>query len=147
MGLHGYTLFSLFCSKILVRSEAVLTCTSNLCFEQKYEKSPNISTENCHFYSRENRCMLHGRVFVMCSNWKGGFCEKFQADQNGLEIHVNCNLENIIFQKVTPKLYDTFSTCVHKTMGLAINSFRSGTSLKKKNHSQLMKETKDFFQV
>ena len=22
------------------------------------------SNENCHFYSRENRCMLHGRVFV-----------------------------------------------------------------------------------
>ena len=28
-------------------------CTSNLCFEQKYENSPKNSTENCHFYSHE----------------------------------------------------------------------------------------------
>ena len=34
-------------------SEAVLTCTHNLCFEQKYEKNKKNSTENCHFYSRE----------------------------------------------------------------------------------------------
>ena len=30
-------------------SEAVLTCTHNLCFEQKNENSQNNSTENCHF--------------------------------------------------------------------------------------------------
>ena len=34
-------------------SEAVLTCTHNLYFEQKYEYSKKNSTENCHFYSRE----------------------------------------------------------------------------------------------
>ena len=34
-------------------SEAVLTCIHNLCFEQKYENSQIISTENCHLYSRE----------------------------------------------------------------------------------------------
>ena len=28
-------------------------------------KSKKKSTENCHFYSLKNRCMLHGRVFVM----------------------------------------------------------------------------------
>ena len=28
-------------------------CTHNLCFEQKYENSQTVSTENCHFYSRE----------------------------------------------------------------------------------------------
>ena len=28
-------------------------CTHNLCFEQKYENRQNISTENCHFYTRE----------------------------------------------------------------------------------------------
>ena len=33
--------------------EAVLTCTHDLCFEQKNENSQNISNENCHFYSRE----------------------------------------------------------------------------------------------
>ena len=46
-------------------TEAVLTCTHNLSFEQKYEKSKKKSTENCHFYSRKKYCMLHGRVFVM----------------------------------------------------------------------------------
>ena len=34
-------------------NEAVLTCTHNLCFEQKYEKYYNFSSENYHFYSRE----------------------------------------------------------------------------------------------
>ena len=34
-------------------NEAVLTCTHNICFEQKYENSEKISNENCHFYSRE----------------------------------------------------------------------------------------------
>ena len=34
-------------------TEAVLTCTHNLCFEQKYENTHKISTENCHFYSCE----------------------------------------------------------------------------------------------
>ena len=33
-------------------NEAVLTCTHNLCFEQKYENSKKI-TEKCHFYSCE----------------------------------------------------------------------------------------------
>ena len=28
-------------------------CTHNLCFEQKYENSQKISTESCHFHSRE----------------------------------------------------------------------------------------------
>ena len=34
-------------------TEVVLTCTHNLCFEQKYENNQKISTENCHFYSCE----------------------------------------------------------------------------------------------
>ena len=34
-------------------TEAVLTCTHNLRYEQKYENSQKISTENRHFYSRE----------------------------------------------------------------------------------------------
>ena len=38
-------------------------CTHNICFDKKYEKKK--STENCHFYSCESRCILHGRVFVM----------------------------------------------------------------------------------
>ena len=50
-----------FCSKTSIvgtcenrLTEAILTCTHNLCFEQKYENSKKKkSTENCHFYSRE----------------------------------------------------------------------------------------------
>ena len=34
---------------ILVKKVMVLTCTHNLCFEQKYEKYRNFSTENFHF--------------------------------------------------------------------------------------------------
>ena len=33
-------------------SEAVITCTHNLCFELNYENSKKKSTEKCHFYSR-----------------------------------------------------------------------------------------------
>ena len=45
--------------------EAVLTCTHNLCFEQKYEKNKKISTEIVIFTAVKNRCILHGCVFVM----------------------------------------------------------------------------------
>ena len=31
----------------------VLVRTATICFEQQYENSQKISTENCHFYSRE----------------------------------------------------------------------------------------------
>ena len=34
-------------------------------FEQKYENSKINSPENCHFTAVKNRCILHGRVFVM----------------------------------------------------------------------------------
>ena len=51
-------------------SEAVLTCTHNLCFEQKYEKSKNIQPKIVIFTDVKNRCMLHGHVFVMESNTK-----------------------------------------------------------------------------
>ena len=43
--------------------EAVLTCTHNLCFEQKHEKSKKISTEICHFYSREKIAVCCMGVF------------------------------------------------------------------------------------
>ena len=44
----------------------LVTCTYNLCLEQKYEKSKKKkSTENCHFTAVKIRCLLHGRVFVM----------------------------------------------------------------------------------
>ena len=75
LGLQRYTSFSIFCSKTYIvgtclnrLDEAVLTCTHNICFEQILEKSQNNSTDNCHFYSRKNLCILHVRVFVM--NWQ-----------------------------------------------------------------------------
>ena len=56
LGFTGYRFFLIFALKhrlwVLVRT-ASLTCTHNLRFEQKYENSKNISTENCHFYSRK----------------------------------------------------------------------------------------------
>ena len=42
--------------------DAVLTCTHNICFEQKYENSQKHSIENCHFTAMKNRYILHGRV-------------------------------------------------------------------------------------
>ena len=34
--------------------EAVLICTHKLCFEQKFKKQNQISTENSHFYNFKN---------------------------------------------------------------------------------------------
>ena len=34
-------------------------------FEQKYENSQKITTENCHFTAVKNRCKVQVRVFVM----------------------------------------------------------------------------------
>ena len=57
LGFTGvYIIFLFFDLKhrlLVLVTEAVLTCTHNLCFEQKYENSQKISTENCLFYSRE----------------------------------------------------------------------------------------------
>ena len=63
LGFTGvYIIFLSFAEKhrllVLVRtasprnqsSEAVLTSTHNLCFEQKYEKYQNILSENFHFF-------------------------------------------------------------------------------------------------
>ena len=45
--------------------EAVLRSTHNLCFEQKYEKYPNFSSENFHFLVVKFSVCLNRRVFVM----------------------------------------------------------------------------------
>ena len=39
--------------------------THNICFEQKYEKSKKIQLKIVIFTAVKNRCILHGRVFVM----------------------------------------------------------------------------------
>ena len=51
-------------------SEAVLTCTDNLCFEQKYEYSKKKKKKKNQpkiviFTAVKYRFMLQGRVFVM----------------------------------------------------------------------------------
>ena len=51
-GIHYFLIFALN-YRLWVLVEAVLTCTHNICIEQKYEKSQKISPENCHFCSRE----------------------------------------------------------------------------------------------
>ena len=40
-------------------------CTHNICFEQKYEKSKKFQMKIVIFTAVKNRCMLHGRVFIM----------------------------------------------------------------------------------
>ena len=45
--------------------EAVLTCTHNICFEQKYEKGKKNQLKIVIFTAMKNRCILHGRAFVM----------------------------------------------------------------------------------
>ena len=49
-GVHYFHIFALK-HMLWVLDEAVLTCTHNICFEQKYENRQTISNENCHFYS------------------------------------------------------------------------------------------------
>ena len=56
--------------------KAVLTCTHNQCFKQKYEKYQNFSTENLFFYNFKNLCILHGYVFVMTENLARHTCRK-----------------------------------------------------------------------
>ena len=46
-------------------NEAVLTCTHNICFEQKYENSEKNQLKIVIFSAVKNRCILHGHVFVM----------------------------------------------------------------------------------
>ena len=67
-GIHYFLIFAL--KHILsVLIEAVLTCTHNIYFEQKYEKSKKIKTENCHLYSRE---ILQYIVWACFRNENGG---------------------------------------------------------------------------
>ena len=46
-------------------TEAVLTSTHNLCFEQKYEKYQNFLSENFHFLVVKFSVYLNRRVFIM----------------------------------------------------------------------------------
>ena len=46
-------------------NEAVPTCTHDVCFEQKYENSKKNQLKIVSFTAVKNRCLLHGRVFVM----------------------------------------------------------------------------------
>ena len=46
-------------------TKAVLTCTHNICFEQKHEKKKKNQMKIVIFTAVKNRCILHGRVFVM----------------------------------------------------------------------------------
>ena len=72
LGFAGVYLFFLFllqnidCGYSLEPlGEAVLTCTHNLCFEQKQEKYQKFSDEIFNFYNFKNLCILHGQVFIM----------------------------------------------------------------------------------
>ena len=64
-GIHYFLIFALkHILWVLVRTaEAVLTCTHNICFEQKYENRQTISTENCHFYINEKSLYIAWMCF------------------------------------------------------------------------------------
>ena len=52
-------------------TEAVLTCTHDLCFEQKYEKYHNFSSKNYHFFTAIRNCCIllmfsYGSFFIFC---------------------------------------------------------------------------------
>ena len=83
-GIHYFLIFALkYILWVLVRAvlrlnEAVLTCTHNICFQQKYEKSKKKKNQLkiVIFTAVKNRCILHGRVFVMwLETVKTGFPE------------------------------------------------------------------------
>ena len=71
-------------------SEVVLTCTHNLCFEQKYENSKKYSTENCHFYSREKSLYLAWACFLMYGKFpflaKWSYSDMFNLEKVALEL-------------------------------------------------------------
>ena len=70
-GIHYFLIFALkHILWVLVRtaSDAVLTCTRNICFEQNDENSKKNQLKNVIFTAVKNRCILHGRVFVMVLN-------------------------------------------------------------------------------
>ena len=88
-GIH-YFLLLFFYSKTLIvgtrlnrLSEAVLTCTHNLCFEQKNENYHNFSSENYHFYGCEKSqyiaraCFRNGeRLFYAWIETKDSFSQR-----------------------------------------------------------------------
>ena len=72
VGFTGVYSFSYFCSKTYIVGTrynrlkvAILTCTHSICFEQKYENSKKNQPKIVIFIAVKNRCLLHGRVFVM----------------------------------------------------------------------------------
>ena len=75
--MHNFLIFALKHRLwVLVRTmEAVLTCTHNLCFEQKYENNKRNSTEIFHFYSHEKLLYFAGGCFCNVKNE-----HKFQKD-------------------------------------------------------------------
>ena len=103
-------------------TEAVLTCTHDLCFEQKYEKSQTNSNEKCHFYTREKslyvawacfsnvismcscntRCMLRNRFVYF---WIRIICNKnlfYMYVDNDCEINVTDLFELFLVCIITP---------------------------------------------
>ena len=72
MCIYFFLIFALK-HRLRVLSEAVLTCTYDLYFEHKKEIYDNFSSENYRFCSFfKNRCILHGRVFVITWRFEEG---------------------------------------------------------------------------
>ena len=63
-GLHYFLIFALTLILWLL-NEAVLTCTHNICFEQKYENSQNISNKKLSFLQPSKIAVYCMGVFLM----------------------------------------------------------------------------------
>ena len=64
-GIHYFLIFALK-HRLWVLTEAVLTCTHDLCFEQKNKNIKNFHLKINIFTAVKYCCILHGRVCVMC---------------------------------------------------------------------------------
>ena len=68
---HQDNMSGCFIKHILwVLNEAVVTCTHNICCEQKYENIQNFQLKIVIFTAVKNRGILHGPVFVMTQQAK-----------------------------------------------------------------------------
>ena len=91
--------------------EAVLTCTHNICFGQKYENSQKNSTENCHFYGREKSLY----IAWACFRNEIQFC--FFLHKNlicgCLLNHCNSNehLQNRFYEEISKIISEIFIKC------------------------------------
>ena len=78
----------------------VLTCTHNLCFEQKIEKYQIFSAEKFQFLKLKNICVLHAQDFVMESKFVSKCVETGGCDESAKFIVHSLYLRGMIQNNV-----------------------------------------------